>query len=440
MLRSVQKVRAFTPLALQQPQVWHAHQTVRKNQQLLHVPITDSLHIANRMGERAFRQKAAMGPYSPNIHKDIDFCTCDVLALSMNEEINKVHADAIRKYGVVDSTTEPMYPMEEKSLCREFEKAAAEWLGVEETVLVNSGADANIRLLDVLSSGNDIPVYCEERAHATFVMGVSMAGRKKFTVRQDDLAHLRELMTEHGPGIVCIDSINSVLGTIAPVKEYVEACEEFKSVLIVDESHAAGHFGVEGKGIVHVLGLSDRVPFRTLGLGKTFAGNGGLVACTKEVAEIFHSNSGMSMRSRRFQEHDAARMLKTLDVIRRDKWRLEQLDDIIHYFRKGMWDIGYRGIFMKENSAICPMIVGPELETAMAYYSLAERGIFPIPFTFPATARGRGELRFQLSAYNTNEQMDRTFKVMKEMYNTFRPWTWPDTSEEKYWSKTYLRM
>lgn len=431
MLKVIQSTKAATPLV----------QSVRNlGQQLLHVPITNSLYVASRMGERAFRQKSAMGPYSPEINKDIDFCTCDTLALSIHKEINDVHAAAIRKYGVVDSTTEPMYPADKDSLCTKFEKEAAEWLGVEACVLTNSGADSNIRLLDVLLSGNDIPVYCEERAHATFVMGVSMANRKKFTVKQDDIQHLRDLVTENGPGVVCIDSINSVLGTIAPVKEYVEACEELKCVLIVDESHAVGHIGPEGKGIVHVLGLSDRVPFRTLGLGKTFAGNGGLVGCTKEVAELFHTNCGMSLRQRRFQEHDAARMLKTLEVIRKDSWRLDKLEEVFTYFRESMWDIGYRGIFMKEKSAICPMVVGPELETSMAYYQLAERKIFPIPFCFPATARGRGELRFQLSNYNTKEQIDKTAKVMKEMYKIFRPWTWPDTSEEKYWSKSYLRM
>ncbi len=275
----------------------------------------------------------------------------------------------------------------------------------------------------------------DKYAHATLPYAAKAAGRNDtMKFKHNDVGDLAKHIAQHGPGLVCIDTIYSALGDIAPLEDIVDLCRKTDCILLADEAHALGIVGPKGAGIVPMLGLENDVPIRTGSLGKTFGAGGGIVAFNKEFAhmrDFVPTYAVMSVFSLAPQDCRAHRFIETLDIIEGevgDNLRKE-LWDKSQYFRKGCIERGYDGQLIHDEGPIVPFITGNIPECKVIYNSFIEQQIFPSAFMYPLAPRNRSIIRWSMCNTVTWEDIDITLNFLEENKDQLKPWTWPWTME-----------
>ncbi len=301
----------------------------------------------------------------------------------------------------------------------------------ESTYLTNSGADSNLQILQLLLESNaNMPIYMDKLAHATLPYAAKGAGRNDvMRFKHNDVGDLAKRITENGPGIVCIDTIYSSLGDIAPVEDIVALCKKTGSILLADEAHALGIIGPKGAGIISMMGLEQDVPIRTASLGKTFGAGGGIVAFNKDFAhlrDVIATYAVMSVFSLAPQDCRAHRFIKTLDLIEGEAGNAlrKELWNKSAYFRKGCIELGYDGPHVYEEGPILPFVTGNIPECKAMYNMFIEKQIYPSAFMYPVAPRDRSIIRWSMCNTVSWEDIDVTLNFLEQNKDQLKPWTW----------------
>ena len=318
-----------------------------------------------------------------------------------------------------------------------FEKEAAEWLGATDCLMTNSGTESNVNTLQLLLCENNMPIYIDKYAHATFVLGARASGRNDaMYFKHNSVDEMLKLIKEHGPGIVCIDTVYSALGTVAPIEEIVDVCKQYGCILIADEAHAIGIFGKEGEGLVKSKGLEKDVPFRTTSLGKAFGSGSGLIIFNEETVDgkkLINHLSSMPIFSLAPQECVAARHLRGIEMIKKDQWRRDDLNAKTEFFRKGAIERGYAGLFVQQSMTnIIPFVVGPVEFAKEVYDMFIKAHIYPSPHFYPASPRSKSVVRFTVCNFLSYEQIQYVLDFMDEIKPIVKPEEWPDTDPDVF--------
>lgn len=163
-------------------------------------------------------------------------------------------------------------------LSYEVETKYANFFGSEKALLFNSGYDANLGLFSSVPQRGEVILY-DELCHASIRDGIRLGMANAFSFRHNDVNDLLSKLEKHaGQTIfVVVESVYSMDGDLAPLKQIVAACQSFNAQLIVDEAHSVGVFGTNGEGLVHELDLSDQVFARVITFGKAFGLHGAMV-------------------------------------------------------------------------------------------------------------------------------------------------------------------
>ncbi|MFC8394575.1 aminotransferase class I/II-fold pyridoxal phosphate-dependent enzyme [Streptomyces sp. NPDC057238] len=204
-----------------------------------------------------------------------------------------------------------------------------------------SGYDANAGLLQTLA-GPEAPVYVDMLAHMSLWAGAKAAGAPVRPFRHNDTAHLLRRIEEYGPGVIAVDSMYSVCGSLAPLAALCDVAEGTGCVLVVDEAHSLGTHDPEGAGMVAQAGLTARVHFRTTSLSKAFAKQAGYITCPDEdFVEYFKMTSYPAVFASTLVPSDLVLIAATLDVVRHDEWRRTRLHEVATILREGLTSLGY---------------------------------------------------------------------------------------------------
>lgn len=291
---------------------------------------------------------------------------------------------------------------------RRFEMELAELMGTEDVMTCQSGWNANVGLIQALARPGT-PVYLDMYAHTSLWEGVTSAGADPRPFKHNDPESLDKLVARHGPGVVAVDAVYSISGTLCPLEELVSVAERRGCLLVVDESHSLGVFGKRGEGLAGMLGLAQRVHFRTASLSKAFAARGGIVAGPRRIVEYFRFESRPAIFSSGITLHEAAAFQATLEVIRSEPERRERVLANADYLRGKLDELGYN--VDDSQCQIISLVSGPEEATIVLRDALEARGIFGAVFCAPATAKNRSLVRFSVNADLTCEQLDRVAGV-----------------------------
>ncbi len=343
----------------------------------------------------------------------------DYLGLGGHPEIVKAQADVLGEHdeGVFMSA---VY-LHETSLQRQFEREMAAFLDAEATVLCQSGWSANTGLVQALVDERT-PVYLDQYAHASLWDGARMARAKAHPFRHNDPAHLERMIKRYGAGLILVDSIYSAFGTVCPLEAIVAVAEREGCMLVVDESHAVGVCGREGQGLVHKLGLTDRVHYRTLSLSKAFATRAGMVAGPSRVMTYFPYEAKPAIFSSAVLLHEIAGLSATLKVVKEEGWRRDQLWRNTAYLRQGLLRLGYA--VDQTETQIVALQSGTDGQTRALREALEERGVFGAVFCAPATPKNHGIIRLSVNARLTVGEMDRVIDACAAIARerAIKPW------------------
>lgn len=304
-----------------------------------------------------------------------------------------------------------------------FEKAMAEFLGFDNSVLCQSGWAANVGLLQVLAEQNS-HVYIDYFAHMSLWEGIKSAGAVPCPFRHNDVGHLERQVKRHGPGIILVDSLYSTTGDIAPLEDIVEVAERYGCVTVVDESHSLGVFDETGAGLVKALGLTERVHFVTASLAKAFAGRAGIIFCPKQFADYYPYMAFPAIFSSTLLPHEITGLEATLKVTLEAQERRTVLHKHAAFLREGLGALGYNIV---SNSQIIALESGLDSNTEVLRDTLEEKDVFGSVFCPPATPKNRSLVRFSLHSGLKNEDLEYVLKVCEEIRGKVGMWEWKST-------------
>jgi glycine C-acetyltransferase len=294
---------------------------------------------------------------------------------------------------------------------KQLERALADFLGFEDTILYSSCFDANGGLFETLLSEADA-IISDELNHASIIDGVRLCKAGRYRYRNNDMADLEtQLRAADAAGarykLIATDGVFSMDGIIADLGAICDLADRYGAMVMVDDSHAVGFIGEHGRGTPEFCGVEGRIDILTGTLGKALGGaSGGYVAARREVIALLRQRSRPYLFSNALAPSICAASIRVLELLASDEGAQlrRRVRDNGEQFRRGMRAAGFT--LVPGQHPIVPVMLGDaQLAGQMAEALLAE-GVYVIGFSFPVVPKGRARIRTQMSAAHTPEQIE----------------------------------
>jgi 8-amino-7-oxononanoate synthase len=296
-----------------------------------------------------------------------------------------------------------------------LEEKLAEFMGKEACVLFSTGYQTNEGSIQTIAGRNDI-IFSDKDNHACIVVGTLVSNAKTMRYHHNDMAQLRKLLERADPDagkIIVTDGVFSMSGTLAKVPELVKLAKEFNARLYLDDAHAIGVVGDGGRGSASVFGLTDQVDLISGTFSKSFASLGGFLVGDKPVIEYVRHNSPAHIFSASMPPANVATVLKALEILQEETWRLERLEEIANYMRKELRDLGFN--VWSSQSPIIPVVIGEMMDCFKFWKDLFEEGVYANAVVPPAVPTGQSLLRTSYMATHTDSHLDQILEAFRKV-------------------------
>jgi 8-amino-7-oxononanoate synthase len=333
------------------------------------------------------------------------------LGLTNDERLIEAAQAAIRKYGT--GCTGSRYLNGTLDLHIELEEKLAVFMEKDSCVLFSTGYQTNEGSIQTIAGRND-EIYSDKDNHACIVVGTLCSNAKTIRYAHNDMDQLRRLMEKANPEagkIIVSDGVFSMSGQLANVPELVKIAKEFGARLYLDDAHAIGVVGDGGRGSASVFGLNAEVDLISGTFSKSFASLGGFIVGEKPVIEFIRHNSPAHIFSASMPPANAATVLKALEVLKEETWRLDRLEKISDYMRQGLKELGFN--VWTSRTPIIPVVIGEMMDCFRFWKDLFEAGVYANAVVPPAVPQGQSLIRTSYSATHTDDQLN---KILEAFY------------------------
>jgi len=299
---------------------------------------------------------------------------------------------------------------------KELERRLSHFLGAEDAILYSSCFDANGGLFETLLGPEDA-VISDELNHASIIDGVRLCKATRLRYANRDMADLEAKLRESQGArhrLIATDGVFSMDGYVAPLDAIVELAEQYRALVMVDDSHAVGFLGATGAGTPELFGVQDRVDIVTGTLGKALGGaSGGYTAAHKEIVEMLRQRSRPYLFSNSLAPSIAAAGIAMLDLLETSGELLQRLRENTAYFRSEMVARGFE--IPESDHPIVPIMIGDAVEAAAMADRLLAEGIYVRAFSFPVVPRGKARIRTQMSAAHSRDDLDQAITAFEKV-------------------------
>jgi glycine C-acetyltransferase len=333
----------------------------------------------------------------------VNLSSNNYLGLTTHPRLRERAIQALERYGVGTGSVRTIAGT--MNLHVELERRLAEFKQTEATVVFQSGFTANAGTVSALLTKEDV-IISDELNHASIIDGcrLSRAAIKVFPHKDVDAARriLRELPASQRK-LLITDGVFSMDGDLGPLPELCAVAEEYGAIMMVDDAHASGVFGRNGRGTVDHFGMHGRVDIQVGTLSKAIGALGGYVAGTNALIDFLHHRGRPFLFSTSHPPSVTATCLAALDVLIEEPEIIERLWDNTRFFKAGLTALGFN-TGMSE-SPITPVIVGDGALAMTLSDQLFEGGVFAQGIAFPTVARDRARVRTIVTATHTREDL-----------------------------------
>ena len=335
----------------------------------------------------------------------INMCANNYLGLSNHPAIVAACKAALDRWGYGMSSVR--FICGTQDIHRELEHRLSSFLKMEDTILYTSCFDANTGLFETLLDERDA-VISDELNHASIIDGIRFCKAKRLRFKHMDMNDLENRLKESADSrfrLIATDGVFSMDGDVAPLSDICMLAERYDAIVMVDDSHATGFFGPNGKGSIEYCGVEGRVDIITSTLGKAMGGaTGGFTSSNKEAVSFLRQRSRPYLFSNALAPVAAAGTLEALNIIEAEDGIRRNLMDNTAYFRTGLRGMGFN---IREGvHPIIPVMFGDEKMAGCMASSLFEEGIYVVGFSNPVVPKGQARLRIQISAAHTRDNLD----------------------------------
>ena len=294
---------------------------------------------------------------------------------------------------------------------KQLEQKIADFFGTEDTILYAACFDANGGLFEPLLTEQDA-IISDALNHASIIDGVRLCKAQRFRYSNCDMKDLEaQLQAADAAGcrikMITTDGVFSMDGYIAPLDEICALAKKYHALVHIDECHATGFLGQNGKGSAEVKGVLDQIDIITGTLGKAMGGAlGGFTTAKKEVIELLRQRSRPYLFSNSLPPHVVAAGIKAFDMLATAGELRARLQENTRFFREQMTAAGF-DLKPGVHPIVPVMLYDAPLAQQFAS-QLLDEGVYVIGFFFPVVAKGQARIRTQMSAAHTREQLERT--------------------------------
>lgn len=305
-----------------------------------------------------------------------------------------------------------------QDLHKTLEQKLSEFLGTEDTILYSSCFDANGGLFETLLSAEDA-IISDALNHASIIDGVRLCKAKRYRYANNDMQQLEaQLKQADADGarfkLIATDGVFSMDGVIADLKTVCDLADKYNAMVMVDDSHAVGFVGEQGRGSHEYCDVMDRVDIITGTLGKAMGGaSGGYTSGKKEIIDWLRQRSRPYLFSNSLAPAIVSASIRVLELLAEGDELRSKLIENSNYFRQRMTEAGFT--LAGADHAIIPVMLGDaKLASDMADRMLA-KGIYVVGFSFPVVPKGQARIRTQMSAAHTQQQLDKAIDAFIEV-------------------------
>ena len=344
----------------------------------------------------------------------LNFCANNYLGLAGDSRLVEAAKEALGRYGYGMASVRFICGTGEEH--KELEQRIARFLGMEDAILYSSCFDANTGLFETILSSEDA-IISDELNHASIIDGVRLCKAERLRYKNNDMGALEECLLEARDSrfrLIATDGVFSMDGIIANLPAICDLAEKHDAMVMVDDSHAVGFVGENGRGTPEFWGVQERVDILTGTLGKALGGaSGGYTAASAEVVEWLRQRSRPYLFSNTLAPVITATSLKVLDILEESRDLIGRVKQNAALFRKEMSALGFT--LAGADHAIIPVMLGEARLAQEMSAGLLEKGIYVIGFSYPVVPKGAARIRTQMSAAHTPQDVARAVDAFGEV-------------------------
>ena len=346
----------------------------------------------------------------------INFCANNYLGLANNESLIEAAKNGLDSHGF--GVASVRFICGTQDIHKQLETSISDFLGTEDTILYPSCFDANGGLFETILGPEDA-IISDALNHASIIDGVRLCKAKRYRYANNDMAALEEQLKQANADgarfkIIATDGVFSMDGVIADLASICDLADKYDAMVMVDDCHATGFLGENGKGSHEYCGVMGRVDIITGTLGKALGGaSGGYTSGKKEVVEWLRQRSRPYLFSNSVAPPIVSASLKVFEMMKEGDELRANLWRNANHFRKRMEEAGFT--LAGKDHAIIPVMLGDARLASEMADKLLEKGIYVIGFSYPVVPKGQARIRTQMSAGHSLEHVDKAIDAFIEV-------------------------
>ncbi|EKO3385527.1 glycine C-acetyltransferase [Vibrio fluvialis] len=346
----------------------------------------------------------------------LNFCANNYLGLANHPSLIEAAKEGMDSHGFGMASVRFICGTQDTH--KTLEQKLSEFLGKEDTILYTSCFDANAGLFETLLDKEDA-IISDALNHASIIDGVRLCKAMRFRYSNNNMQELEEQLIAADAAsarhkLIVTDGVFSMDGVVANLPAICDLADKYNALVMVDDSHAVGFMGENGRGTHEYHNVIDRIDIITGTLGKAMGGaSGGYTSGKKEVIDWLRQRSRPYLFSNSVAPAIVSASIRVLDLLQESGDLRKHLWDNAAHFRARMTNAGFT--MAGADHAIIPIMLGDAKVAAEFAERALAKGIYVIGFSFPVVPKGQARIRTQMSAAHSREQLDKAIDAFIEV-------------------------
>ena len=346
----------------------------------------------------------------------LNFCANNYLGLANHSRLIDAAKSAMDDYGFGMASVR--FICGTQDIHKNLEEEISIFFKTDDTILYTSCFDANGGLFETILNENDA-IISDSLNHASIIDGIRLCKAKRYRYQHSDMKDLEKCLQQADSDsanhkVIVSDGVFSMDGTYAKLDKIVELAEKYNALIMLDDCHATGFVGENGRGTAEYFGLEGKIDILTGTLGKALGGASGGFICAKEnVIKLLKQRSRPYLFSNALSPSIVSASLKALEIVKDEPERRERIKENTAYFRDSIKSLGFE--VKGDMHPITPVMLGDAKKAQEMSKMLLEEGLYAIGFFYPVVPKGEARIRLQITSEHTKQQLDQAIEIFDKV-------------------------
>ena len=349
----------------------------------------------------------------------INLASNNYLGLCTHPRLREAALDATKRFGVGSGAVRTIAGT--MKIHMELEEKIARFKNVEACVVFQSGFTANAGTVSAILGKDDF-IISDELNHASIIDGARLSRAKILVFRHKDVAHAEEqlasIKNQSGHKLLITDGVFSMDGDIGPLPALCDLAEKYGAIMMVDDAHASGVLGRNGRGTIDHFNVHGRVDVQVGTLSKAIGALGGYVCGSRDLIDFLYHRARPFLFSTSHPPSVAATCIAAFEVLEQEPERIDKLWENTRYFKKELGSLGFNiggQTTPASETPITPIIVGDGARAMEFSRELFKEGVMATGIAFPIVQEGKARIRTIMTATHTRAQLDQALETLKRV-------------------------